>query len=125
MGTVAVGSCSCRGRSPRRGYREPERAAAAGLALDAHGPTVRLDDLARDEEAEPDAARARARHPVGLLEDAVEVLAGDAFARVAYLDADGAPRDGCADLDPATWRRVAHRVPEQVREHDLDALGVA
>ena len=59
---------------------------------------MRLNDLARDEEAEPDAARARARHSVELLEDAVEVLAGDALARVRCQNTDGTDR-------PAAGRR--------------------
>src|SRR3954454_18324812 len=69
---------SCRERQ-----REPERGAAAGVALGRNPPAVRLDDVLHDRQPQPRAAVARlARRAEELLEHPPDVLPGDPGAVV-------------------------------------------
>jgi MoxR-like ATPase len=109
-------------RGPRQ--REPEERAAAGRPLDADLAAVHAHHVARDGEADAGAPGSRAREPHELLEDARPMLGGDAGALVGHLEAQEAVGGRGAHPHAAARRRVADRVLDQVREHELHALGV-
>src|SRR3954471_1407340 len=110
----------------RAGETEPEPAAVADRALHSDRAAVRLDDLARDHQAEPAADDARAAGGAGeALEDAGELVGGDAGAVV--LDAGGDEGGLHLDdrLDRPRRRGELDRVAEQVRDHLREAARVA
>src|SRR3954468_21809896 len=110
----------------RAGETEPEPAAVGDRALDSDGGAVRLDDLARDHQAETAADDARAAGGAGeALEDAGELVGGDAGAVVldAGRDEGGLHLDG--RLDRPRRRGELDRVAEQVRDHLREAARVA
>jgi hypothetical protein len=76
-------------------------------ALEPHPPTVRLDDRARDGEAEAgasDGARVRRPNAEEAREDLVLLVSRDADASVSDLDAGAAVGSRCADVDLAASR---------------------
>src|SRR5713101_8276044 len=90
---------------------ERERAALSRHAFYPDPPAVKLDEPL--SECQPEAgALARPLAP-GLpefLEDALLVLAGDADAGIAHLDANVAAFGAHADADATAVRRELHRV---------------
>ena len=77
--------------SPPSGSRKVKTEPGARLALELHATAVQLDDAPGQRQAEPgalDLAGGGAVHLVELVEDALVVLAGDADAGVADLDAE-------------------------------------
>ena len=91
-------------------------------------PAVQIHDPSGDREAEARAAVARGARRVGAVEafEHARLLGlGDARALVEHLDRHAVGAAPGAHLDRAAARRVPHRVLEQVRDHLMDALGVA
>src|SRR5262249_44086152 len=103
---------------PRKPHREGRP--AIGLALRRDLTAHRLDDLTDDPEAQPEAAVVTRRDgPLEAIEDAREILAGDADAAVANREPDlgVVARIGRPDFDrdrPAL--PVLHGVGDQVRQ---------
>src|SRR5215217_4861667 len=89
------------------------------------GPTVRLGNRARDEEAETGARlRLLPAHAAEPLEDQRVMLGCDTGAAVAHLDADRPVVRQRFDLDLAAYRGVLDGVVEQVRQHLPETLPV-
>src|SRR4051794_4387298 len=100
----------------RPGELDPEGRAGAGPALEADRAAVRLDDLARDREAEPrpgDAARRRVPAEE-LREDLRLVGQRDADAVVDDLEPQTVAAVVHDELDRAALRRVLDGVADQV-----------
>src|SRR5262249_28594758 len=98
--------------------REPDggRRACSRCAGQVELAAVRLDERARDRQAEPRAtvvARAVAIGAVEAMEDALEVGGRDALAAVAYLEPGMGPVALGGDRYRAAGRRVLQRVVEQ------------
>jgi hypothetical protein len=96
-----------------RRQEQRERAALAGVALDAQVATEEARDLATDREAEPGAAVLAARRAVGLLEcleDQALLVLRDADAGVGHREREDVG-SGAVDpeVDPAALREL-HRV---------------
>src|SRR5882762_6236122 len=102
--------------------------AAAQLALGLYATAMCLDEMLNDRQPEPRAAfltRATGVHTVEPLENAGEVLGGDAAARIAHPDDDVVPRALRGHADATTGRRMTHRVIKQIREDLLQRFGIA
>ena len=78
----------------------------------------------RDVEPEPHPAALRPGHLEEPIEDPIEVLGRNALARVLDLESGPLARSPHANLHPSARRGVAHRIPEQVVEDDVDPLRV-
>src|SRR3954447_6782646 len=114
------------------GDRHDEPAAVLDV-LDGHPPAVDLDQPTDDGQAEARAAagdhRLGARRPRGLaaeshVEDAVDVLTGDATTPVADAQLHLARQRPPADLHRAVARRVPDRVHQQVADDAGHRVGV-
>src|SRR5439155_13580928 len=105
---------------------EPKRAAAPGRAFDAYPPTVKLDRVLHDREAEPRSTlgpRSSAIDPVEAFEEPRHVLGLDPAAGV--LDRDPHPPHLASHRDANGPRiSVLDRVLDEVVERDLDPLAV-
>ncbi len=83
---AAEGSASGRGRLPHRQCDREGRARVLAFAVAVHHPSVQLDQVPDDGEAQPEAAVPARRRGVGLakpLEERGHELGGDADAGVA------------------------------------------
>src|SRR6185369_5113308 len=85
---------------------------------------VRLDDLPRDVEAEPDPGALRAGDAEEALEHPVRVLRRDAGAGIPDLEPREPPLARGPQHDARAGRAVAERISDEVREHDRDAIRV-
>src|SRR3954453_23857614 len=116
----------CSALRQRAGETEPEPAAVADRALDSDGAAVRLDDLARDHQAETAADDASAAGGAGeALEDAGELVGGDAGAVVLDAGRDEGGLDLDGRLDRPRRRGELDCVAEEVRDHLREAARVA
>src|SRR5919204_1688269 len=113
-------------RLSRRRKRERERRCAAGaFACRGDVSAVRLHDVLRDRQ--PKAGTAAAPRPIGLveaLEDALDLVAGDADAFVGDREADFAVDRARAQPHGRALPAELHGVVDEVREHLADAFGV-
>src|SRR5712691_4762475 len=127
---------SARGESPAKvalrlcNGREVQHngGAAAELAFSLHAPAVCLHEVLDDRQAEPRAAflpRAAGVHTVEALEDAREVLGGDAGAGVGHPNDDVAAVSLRGHADTATPRRMPQRVIKEICEDLLQRVGIA
>src|SRR5581483_10748494 len=109
--------------------RDPERRAAAVAARDRDRAAVRVDDRARDEEAEPGAGHLlcnRARRAEEPLEHLLRLAGREPDSRVAHLEHRSVGIPANADIDaPALGReldRVRDEIVEELEEASLVAL---
>src|SRR5262245_49020362 len=118
-------SSTTRTRAMARSYREldGESAAAPDLALQEDPPAVRLHDVAHDRE--PEACRARLFALREALEDPLAPARRDARAAVRHREPNGSLARRERDPDHAAARRVAQRVPDQVRERPAELGAIA
>src|SRR5919197_3017690 len=94
---------------------DPERRAASFLALEPDLAAVRLDDLSRQDEAEPGAGDAALSPHIAaeeLGEEPVFVLLGDAETVIAHPDGDLVPNPPGSYLHLASLRGVLDPVRE-------------
>src|SRR5262249_59717290 len=93
--------------------RERDRRSVPRLTLDPDPPAVQLHELAREREAEAGTLvllGVIGAHLPELLEHRVEVLLGDADARIGHRDLDVTAQALRADLHPPAVRRSPHGV---------------
>src|SRR5262245_12322858 len=102
------------------GQRELERASLADLALAPDAAAVHLDEAFRkgEPEAGPLALLGASFRLLKLLEDAIQILGGDARAAVGDRNPHLAVHPRRADVDLAALRSELHGVREQI-EDDL------
>ena len=81
---------------------------------------VRLDDLPRDEQPEPDAAVVRRHRALELAPDPLHILARDPDALITNLEADQRPVLACRNMNAPT-AAVLEGVEQEVRHHLVDA----
>ena len=116
------------GRAGGAGKHDVEGGSEAEVALRPDGAAVLLDDAAADREAEAGAALLAGVGGFDLLEaveDAVELVGGDAAAFVDDFQEDGVGGGFGVDANGGGDRRELDRVGEQVGEDLKDAVGVA
>src|SRR5262245_11825793 len=113
-------SSTTRTLAMRRSYRELDRksASASDLALEEDAPAVRLHDVANDREAEPRCPGILALDEA--LEDPLALTRRDSRTAVRHRGPHGAVVCGGRDPDRAAARRVAQRVPDQVRDRPAE-----
>ena len=110
-----------------QGQGEVELGAVAEFALGPDAAAVGLDDVLDDGEAEAGAAGftgAGLVHTVESLEDAVEVLGGDAGAEVLDSELDGIFSELRADADTLARASVFEGVFNQVSEDLVHGIGI-
>src|SRR5262249_47693670 len=101
--------------------------AAAG-ALGPDRTTVRLDQVADDGEAEPQAtvaARVGAVDLVKPVENVRQLLGADALAGVTHGQLDELAGAAQPDVDLATGRRELHRVGHEIRDDLVQPVAVS
>src|SRR5262249_3014657 len=108
----------------RHGQGEPEDGTVAGIALDADLAAVALDDLLADVEAQTGATRWRIGKPEEALEQQRLELSRNAAAGVAHLEAEAAVLRRSPKRDATVGRGMAERVLDEIREHELHAIGI-
>src|SRR5438093_828359 len=119
MVAISVGASAAR-------KLEREAAPAPHVALEVDAATVRLHDVAHDGEPEAGRARLGAVGPLDeALEDPLALLGRDAGAGVAHRYQDGAVLRRGLHPHPATARRVAERVRDQVGERPAELGRIA
>src|SRR5204862_4606115 len=106
-----------------RGQREEEARADADLALGPDPALVRLDDAARDRQAESGAAVGRLLAPPVALEQQRQLRRVDAGSAVADEEHDRVTVVR-ADRDPSLLGRDLERVADQIRQDLEAALGI-
>src|SRR4051812_45732411 len=102
-----------------RGQREDERASVADLAVAPDPAAVHLDEALRKREPEAGALLlpGTGLRLLKLLEDAVEILGGDARPGVGHGNPHLAVVLRGGDIDQPARRRELHGVREQVEDH--------
>src|SRR5690606_8465012 len=127
-GDVRATGARCALRRPAPSLRdrdaEGHRRPLPHLALHLHAPAVRLDDAARDGEAEAGAGAAGAARLPERVEEARALLLGDARPGVRDAEDDVAAVARRAHGDAAALGRELDRVVDQVGEDLEDAVVV-
>lgn len=125
-GCVAPAVTAGPGAQVSAGGQEHLEAAAAGDVADRGAAAVGLDDAAHDGQAQTRAGRGRTgvgAAPAGV-EDAGQVLLGDAAAAVGHRDHHPLPGALGGDRDRAVGGGAADRVDEEVAEDPAHFLAV-
>src|SRR6266516_5740087 len=119
--------CNSLGPGLRLREGHADRRAVADSAARFHAPTVRLDEVLHDREAEPGPALGARSSRIGAveaLEDAGKVLGRDTGSGVLDRQQRGTTLALGRDRDPAARGRVAQRIVEQIGEDLAGGVGV-